>query len=248
MKKYAIMVVMLSIVIHAKMPESIEGNARRELEASFRSKSPEEVFTDIHRTNFWHGWESISGQGSNISTTRGIRAILPELLLKLGIKTLLDAPSGDFNWMNELLKECDVDLYIGIDIVKVMVKRCQQEYGSVKRVFMYGNLIDTPLPKVDMILSRDCLAHLSYADAYQVIKNFKESGSTYLLTSHHVNTKYNEDITTGLNYPIKLTIAPFNFPEPLFIIKETTEPASAHQGKCLALWRLADIDLDAIAR
>lgn len=247
MKKFALALFFFSIPLIARVQKSIEGEARLALEHAFKSKEVEEIFTDIYRTNFWHGWESISGQGSNISKTRYIRAALPDLLKKLHIKTMLDAPCGDFNWMRVVIDEFDLELYLGLDIVKELIHENQQKYGTTRRVFMYANLIDTPVPKVDLIFSRDCLAHLSYENARSVLKRCKQSGSTYLLTSHHVNTNKNCNITNGDHYPIKLTIAPFNFPDPLLIIEEKdSEMASAHQGKCLALWRLEDIDVDAI--
>jgi len=231
----------------ADLPKSIEGAERTDLCMSFKAKEVEEIFTDIYRTNFWHGWESISGQGSNISKTRYIRAVLPNVLKNLNIKTMLDAPCGDFNWMRVLIDELDLELYIGLDIVKDVIHKNQQTHGTSRRVFMFANLVDTPVPKVDLIFSRDCLAHLSYKNARSVLERFKQSGSTYLLTSHHINTQQNRNIVNGDHYPIKLIIAPFNFPEPLAIIEEKdSEMASAHQGKCLALWRLEDIDVDAI--
>ncbi len=247
MKRYTLVLLLFSIPLIAKIPKSIEGEARLELGLTFKNKETEEVFTDIYRTNYWRGWESISGQGSNISTTKYIRTALPEILKTLNIKTMLDAPCGDFNWMQRVLDDVDLELYIGLDIVKALIHETQQKYGTNRRVFMYANLIDTPVPKVDLIFSRDCLAHLSYKSARSALKHFKESGSTYLLTSHHVNTHENCDRLNGRHYPIRLTIAPFNFPDPIAIIEEKdAEMASAHQGKCLALWRLEDIDVEAI--
>ena len=247
MKKHVLLVLFFSIPLFAQIPKSIEGEARLELGLTFKNKETEEVFTDIYRTNYWRGWESISGQGSNISTTQYIRNALPDLLKTLNIKTMLDAPCGDFNWMRAVIDEFDLEMYLGLDIVKPLIHETQQKYGTSKRIFMYANLIDTPVPKVDLIFSRDCLAHLSYKDARSVLTHFKDSGSTYLLTSHHVHTNENLNKLNGRHYPIRMTIAPFNFPEPLAIIQEKdAEMASAHQGKCLALWRLDDIDLEAI--
>jgi len=244
MRKYSALMLLGSCLFVDALQQSVEGEERRALEHSFRQKDAETVFTDIYRTNYWHGWESISGQGSNVSKTKCIRDALPRLVKDLRIKTMLDAPCGDFNWMSVIVDELDLDLYLGIDIVKGIVKDLQQRYGSARRVFIHANLIDAPIPNVDLIFSRDCLAHLSYTDAIAVIRNFKESGSKYLLTSHHLNTNANWNIVSGDHYPIKLTVAPFNFPEPLLVIEEKdAELASSHQGKCLALWCLDDVDI-----
>ena len=224
---------------------SIEGEARKQLEESFKHKTAEEIFTDIYNTNYWHGWESRSGQGSNLSTTKTIRAALPDIVHHFGIKTMVDAPCGDFNWMKSIINELSLDLYVGIDIVKPVIEQCQRTYGSSSIVFKRADLITTPLERYDLIFSRDCLAHMSYQNAMKVVKNFKSSGSTYLLTSHHIHTKKNRLITNGDHYPINLMLSPFHFPKPLFVVVERdAEVASAHQGKCLALWRLSDISID----
>lgn len=239
-------VFLLSVVhiANSDCVSSIEGAARAQLEESFKTKSAEEVFTAIYETNYWCGWESRSGQGSNISTTIGVRSALIDIVQRYHIKTLLDAPCGDFNWMKAVIDSLGLELYLGVDIVKSVVKECQQKYGSPRVLFMYADLITTPLPKMDLIFSRDCLAHMSYADAMQTLANFKASGSAYLLTSHHLATSANTAIVTGNYYSINLTLPPFNFPAPLLIILEKgVEPASAHQGKALALWRFEDLPL-----
>lgn len=244
--KYCMMIVLL-LLVQSSMPAyapSIEGADRARLEESFRTKTAEEVFTAIYETNYWHGWESRSGQGSNVAKTVSIRTALAEIIQRYNIKTLTDAPCGDFNWMKALIDTLHLELYIGIDIVKSVIKECQQKYGSSRTLFMYADLITCPLPKVDMIFSRDCLAHMSYSDALNTLKNFKESGSIYLLTSHHIATQANSSIVTGEHYAINLTLPPFNLPAPLLVVLEReVEPASAHQGKALALWRLEDIVL-----
>lgn len=231
-------------ILFADLPCSIEGKERALLTESFATKTVEEIFESIYRTNYWHGWESISGQGSNLSKTQSIRKQLPQLCKDLHITTMIDAPCGDFNWMKSVIDDLGLELYIGFDIVKELIYENQQKYGISQRLFRHANLINDPLPKVDLIFSRDCLAHLSYKNAGAVLRNFKASGSTYLLTSHHVNTQENRDIVDGNHYPINLMCAPFNFPEPMLIIAETdAEMATAHQGKSLALWSLDAIDI-----
>ena len=77
-------------------------------------KDPEERFTKIYQENHWNDSESRSGEGSTQENTQNIRSELPKVLKKYKIKSMLDAPCGDFNWMN-VIKNTSIK-YIGGDI------------------------------------------------------------------------------------------------------------------------------------
>lgn len=198
---------------------------------------PKQVFTEIFRGNQWGDAESVSGPGSNYAQTEVVREVLPRLLQELNCKTLLDVPCGDFSWMKLVEMECD---YIGGDIVGELIHRNQQLYGSDKRRFMTLNLVEDELPSADVILTRDCLVHLSNRHATQAIRNIKHSGSTYLLATTFIQRERNEDIPTGSWRPINLQAPPFNFPTPVQLIDEEC-PVEAYRDKHLGLWRIDSI-------
>ncbi|HEV8722667.1 MAG TPA: hypothetical protein VGW77_18770 [Candidatus Binatia bacterium] len=58
----------------------------------------------------------MSGPGSSLFQTATVRAALPGVIQQFGVKSMLDIPCGDFNWMKEVT--LDVDRYIGGDIIK----------------------------------------------------------------------------------------------------------------------------------
>jgi hypothetical protein len=58
-----------------------------------------QIFADVCDSQAWRSAESGSGTGSEVAVTAPVRDALPELLRRLGIKTMLDAPCGDWNWM-----------------------------------------------------------------------------------------------------------------------------------------------------
>src|SRR5947207_8580346 len=80
----------------------------------------EERFARIYATNLWSDPETRSGTGSNLDSTRVLRAELPKALRRLGVQVLLDAPCGDFTWM-ERVDLGDIQ-YIGGDIVSAIVE------------------------------------------------------------------------------------------------------------------------------
>lgn len=172
----------------------------------------EERFTWIYKNNYW-GHESASGSGSTILYTEKIRQELPKLISEFNIKSILDAPCGDFNWMQTLLPKLDID-YIGADIVKTLIESHKENYESKTTKFIVLNLIEDQFPTADLMFCRDCLFHLSYHDIQKVLANFVNSNIPYLLTTTHKNFSSfkNKDIVTGDFRLIDLFSHPFLFP------------------------------------
>lgn len=203
-------------------------------------KNIEHIFTDIFKYNKWFCQETVSGGGSTMFETRHIRNKIPELLKLLRIKTILDAPCGDCHWI-EHMNLPNVH-YIGADIVDDIIKQNKKKFTKNQNVtFLHLDIITDPIPKVDLILCRDCLIHFEYELVIEALKNFKKSGSTYLLTTHYPQ-KRNKSIKTGNWHPINLIEPPFNLQEPLLIINEQCSLKNL-SDKSLALWRLEDIYL-----
>jgi SAM-dependent methyltransferase len=182
-------------------------------EVILRLKSPESKFTAIYKGNHWFGEESISGPGSTLDYTRNLRRELPALLRELGIRSMLDAPCGDFHWMQHVLKDHPLD-YTGGDIVKPLIAALREKYGGPSVRFVHMNITNDPLPKTDLMFCRDCLFHLSYVDVRAMLENFVASGTSYLMTTTHSNNGgfENHDIVTGDSRRIDLFSAPFNLP------------------------------------
>jgi SAM-dependent methyltransferase len=186
--------------------------------------------------------ESVSGPGSDLRETVVIRKELPSLLKKFGIETMLDAACGDFNWMKEI--SLPLKKYIGIEVVGELVKINQERYGSDIRKFFVADIETDVLPKVDLILCRDCFIHYDFATTKRIIENFKRSGSKYLLTTTFTRRTSNTDTTMGGFLPLNLQEGPFFFPEPILIINEMVQPPwyyADFSDKSLGLWLLADL-------
>lgn len=206
-----------------------------------RSAQPEQlkqVFTGIYATNKWESTETSSGSGSERPRMKNVRLGFERLTDELMIRSVLDAPCGDFNWMKDAnLSGID---YVGGDIVEQLVGFNVHRYGSPARRFTVLDITRDSLPKVDLILCRDALVHFSDLHAAQAIQNFKKSGSKYLLTTTFTDTENNFDIITGWWRPLNLREAPFNFPPPLMTISDT-DSDDFYDDKVLALWRSEDI-------
>lgn len=212
--------------------------------ASFSSATTEveDVFTTIYKTNAWTSRETVSGPGSELAVTKNMRPGVGKLLKQFNITSIADAPCGDFNWMRFVdLGTCT---YTGLDIVQELIDQNTRIYGNPYRTFKHRNLIEDPIDAVDLILCRDMLAHLRYTQIFEVLRNFKKSGSKYLLATTNIRTTANSDISEpGQWRLLNLEKAPFNFPKPLALIEEDV-PFELERGKHLGLWLLEDIITD----
>jgi SAM-dependent methyltransferase len=207
---------------------------------AFARMSMEEIFTRIYHTNKWGESESVSGKGSSLKQTRKIREAIPELLGEFQIRSMLDLPCGDFHWMKEVdLSGID---YTGADIVSEMIDQNNALYGNGQRQFVVLDLTRDELPKVDLLLCRDCWVHLNYRDLAKANANIRRSGIPYLLTTTFTKHAANRDKLRGKFRMLNLQLAPFNFPEPLLLIKEDNlDSRHSDFGKNLALWRVEDM-------
>ena len=213
---------------------------------AFLSSSEEDhckqIFTSYWINKHWGNGASVSGSGSNLKQTDAIRKQIPQLLKQYKCKSFMDAPCGDFFWMQHV--DLPVQDYIGIDVVEPLIQINQDKFGNHRLSFAALDITQDPLPLVDCILCRDCLTHFSKEDIFKTIANFKRSGSKYLLTTSFVDRKSNQAIETGEWQPLNLLEEPFFFPKPIAILNEQcSEDQSRWRDKSLLLWKLKDLEL-----
>jgi len=195
---------------------------------------------DYFRRLQWHkeGMESISGYGTTLDALATTIQALPNIFSKYEIKSILDAPCGDFHWMK--MVDLSSVKYIGIDLVEAQIERNKSAYPLFD--FRAMNMVTDELPTCDLILSRDILIHLSDDDIIRYINNCKKSGIKYLMTSTYPDLDKNQEMggIHGWRF-INFEIADWNFPKPLELINENSQ---VDPIKCMALWSLADINLE----
>jgi hypothetical protein len=197
--------------------------------------SARQAFDYIYRSHHWAGKESVSGEGASQDQIAHLQMVLPELLLQLGTRTLLDLPCGDYNWMRHLT--LPVDQYIGADLLPQLVAEHQDRFSDQRHRFVALDLTIDVLPRADLILCRDCWVHLSFDDIARSIANVRRSGIVYLLTTTFPKHDANEDIVTGDWRLLNLQKPPFSFPAPLQLINEQcSEGGGLFSDKSLGLW------------
>jgi len=186
----------------------------------------------IYERNKKNKMESVSGTGSTLQVTKNFRNWLEKLIKEHDIKSILDVPCGDWNWMQH------VDLsgihYLGCDIVPDLIKDNEEKYffedskrsiGFTQFDIINQDISELPLHNFDLIICRDFLFHLTLEQASKVLDNFKKSGSKYLIsTTFDVDSNADfskEEKETGWSWrPINLHQEPFNLGEEIDSILE----------------------------
>lgn len=190
------------------------------------------IFTDIYENNRWKSNESRSGPGSHISRTHNLRNNLLKVIKKYSIKSIIDIPCGDLNWISPI-----IDLlpnYIGIDIVDELIIKNKKKFPN--KIFYCDNLLTTNKINCDLLIVRDCLFHFSQNDVILAFKNIIKNNTKYILVTEIIDKKHlNKNIKNGTWYPIALQNSPYNFPVPVLSIKEDAI------NKYMSLWKVSDL-------
>ena len=194
-------------------------------------------FNYIYANRTWPGSNNpdapLSGWGSSLEATSSLREGLPRLLDKIGAHSIVDAGCGDFTWMNTISLH---QKYVGVDLVESVIEENRKRYPE--HTFVCADITSDPLPTADVILCREVLFHLSFADISRFVQNVRSSGAQFLLATSDRSTAVNADISPGDFRPVNLERRPFSLVTPL----ETIDDSHISSGRLLGLWRIADLE------
>jgi hypothetical protein len=186
------------------------------------------TFTNIYRINYWGDDESRSGPGSNNKNTINLKKKIIKIIKDLKIKSIVDAPCGDFYWMKNVITNENIK-YTGIDIVKELILKNTSLYSTKKIKFKRLDITKNTCPPGDLLICRDFLFHLSYNDINNFFKNLSKAKIKYFLTSSHSTPTLNKflknkNIVSGDFRKINLFNWPFNFPKNIkYIINDNCD-------------------------
>lgn len=189
-----------------------------------------------------------SGHGSTLASTARLRKALPSVFERYSVKRFVDAPCGDWFWMQH------VDLegieYIGGDIAKSIVEKNQTEFSRKNISFIHLDVTSDPLPECDLMMCRDCLFHLKFWLRWAFFRNFVQADIPYLMTTIN-HTQVNRKNMQNSNWrPFDPRLEPFNFPAPIEMIHETADelPEDVNpvienrpKDKSMGIWSRAQI-------
>ena len=159
---------------------------------------------------------------------------LSQILPMLQVKSILDIGCGELLFMKHVA--LDAIRYMGVDSVEQLTRNNRIAFAHDKnKIFMTLDGVYEPLPKADMLFSRDMITHFSLERIWDFLENMNSSPYEFVCLTHYVNA-VNSESQFGLSRPVNLCAEPFCFPEPLMIIPEK------ELNKHMAIWRYTDIE------
>jgi len=195
------------------------------------------LFRAYYLENHWRGTESRSGKGSSLDRGQFLAERIPLIMESLAIKSILDVPCGDMNWMSKFpLPKID---YIGVDIAPEIIVINKNKHGRLGQFFCLDACHD-PLPDADLVFCRDLLPHLSNDLIRKFLANVCQTKGAWLLCGRFLGQlgpkAVNSDIGVGGFRAIDLCEPPFRLPPPTIMA-----PELIHKWKTLALWPICEI-------
>ncbi len=183
---------------------------------------------------------SKSGLNATLASTERLRRAFPRLFQTYAVKRFVDAPCGDFFWMQH------VDLtgidYHGFEISNTL-NDFNQQFTRDNVHFDILDITSDPLPQADMMMCRDCLVHLTFDMRWAFFENFVASGITWLLITTWLRPDNRWVYHNGGEKSFNMTAEPFSFPQPVELVLETADelpaniaddPQTSHRG--MGVW------------
>lgn len=156
--------------------------------------------------------ETYSGPGSLLKNTEILRERLQLFIDRYNIKSIIDVPCGDFNYMKEV--NLNNVQYNGYDISKNAIAKCLK-YKTNNINFHNIDATVTQLPYSDLIICKDLFLHLSFEHIHNILQNIKNTKCKYFAVSRYsYGNVVNNDQNSGVGCrAIEVTRPPFNMLE-----------------------------------
>jgi SAM-dependent methyltransferase len=170
-----------------------------------------DVFDWIYSKGFW-GKDKVgqgtSGPGSTMESTKLYRVFLQDFLAAHGIRSVVDAGCGDWQF-SQSMDWSGID-YLGVDIVASVIEQNRRRHAKPNIRFSVADIVRDELPPADLLIVKDVLQHLSDADISRFLKQLPRYRHVLIVNdvdSLTLSAKP-QDIKTGGFRPIDLTRPP----------------------------------------
>jgi SAM-dependent methyltransferase len=180
-----------------------------------------------------------SGGGSTREYTLATRSHLHTVVTAFGVRSILDIPCGDFQWMPIFLDAHPEIRYFGADIVRALIAEHTSRFSDRPQwAFGVADMVrDFPAGEFDLVHMRDALQHLSPGDAVSVITSLRiQSRFRYWMVTDYEGVTHNRESrirNKGWDFQYhNLRLPPYSLPPPLMRFNESAD------GKTLALYRI----------
>jgi SAM-dependent methyltransferase len=198
----AVLLAVLAVLLYRDVARRMEDNARRD------------QFVYIYERGWatYKGSQGKSGFGSTMEFTKLYRMYLQDFLATHGIRSVVDAGCGDWEFSRAMdWKGID---YLGVDIVPAAIEANRRQFGTAKIRFAVADIVRDPLPPADLLIVKDVLQHLPDADIMRFFLQLAHYRHVLIINDVDPQTLTAEhsDIPPGGFRAIDLTRPPYRMP------------------------------------
>lgn len=152
----------------------------------------DKTFKKIYTNKTWgynKSFKYYSGTGSHKKTIiKPYIEIIKIFLKEKKISSVIDFGCGDFNVGKNFVN--NVKKYYAYDIFDDLIRYNKKKFIYKNLIFKKKDLTKDNIPKVDLILVRQVLQHLSNKDIKNFIDNIKNKAKYLIITEHLPNNKF----------------------------------------------------------
>jgi hypothetical protein len=154
------------------------------------------IFENVYSSAAWtHGNANVplSGSGSTVEGTSNTRAAIMRIVSEHQIRSIVDVPCGDLNWMPEMFSffRGNNVTYIGIDIVSSLIEKHRMKFPHLSFHQLDYARHEIPV-EAELIFNREALQHLNFYDVFLALHHFSlVQKGRYLLTTSYESEENN---------------------------------------------------------
>jgi len=189
-------------------------------------KSPSEFYGDSQWPPKAVRQKSASGKGSwlGYNTETSLKQ-LKETIHKYNIKSVVDMPCGDVNWIFDSFETDSLPLYVGLDVASAVIEVNKKRFAHHKnKEFHFWDASHCAVPRFfnetsskeetfDLVHVRDVVQHMGMDLGVKYFCNVFKSGAKFMLTTTFPGGKHT-NVADSDFYKNDLSQEPFAFPEP----------------------------------
>lgn len=214
-----------------------------------KMKPPQDFYGNAQWPPRMERKKSASGRGSDLGgSTETSLLILKETIAKYHVRSMIDIPCGDVNWIFDSFETDTLPVYVGLDIVHPVIGVNEMRFAHhSNKVFSYWDATECVLPQFqkggggggeqqqpfDLVHVRDVIQHMPQERGIQFFCNIFRSGAKRLLTTTFPQSDNQIPATMeeGGFYHNNLSMEPFGFPTAEYCTP--THPMAEEDETCL---------------